>query len=151
MSMFVPFKLAYCFSFWGGLCPQTLTGSLPVDPAGRLPFFFAPQPPTASNTTEHLIFSDMILYRGGFRIYKMWVRISCEARRGDGDAKGVEERGMGKGVPIPNRLEGVGSIVNLPQRDPGCTGSLAESGYWCILSLKERMWYVTKISIFDIL
>ena len=58
---------------------------------------------------------------------------------------------MGKGVPIPNRLEGVGSIVNLPQRDPGCTGSLAESGYWCILSLKERMWYVTKISIFDIL
>jgi len=45
------------------------------------------------------------------------------------DAKGVEGRGMGKGVPIPNRLEGVGSIVNLPQRDPGCTGSLAESGF----------------------
>jgi len=29
------------FSFWG-LCPQTLTGALPLDPAGGLP---SPKPP----------------------------------------------------------------------------------------------------------
>ena len=44
-----------------------------------------------------------------------------------------------------------GAIVKLPQRSPGCTGSLAESGFWCILSLKGRMWYVTKIAFLTFL
>jgi len=26
---------------------------------------------------------------------------------------------MGRGIPLPNRLEGLGSVVELPQRGPG--------------------------------
>ena len=48
---FVPFKLAYCFSFWG-LRPQAPTGALPLTPLGDFRRF-APQPPTAGDATGH--------------------------------------------------------------------------------------------------
>ena len=41
------------------------------------------------------------------------------------------ERGMGRGYPLPTRLEGLGSVVSSPP-------SGTENGFLCILSLKKN-------------
>jgi len=46
--------------------------------------------------------------------------------------KTLRVRGMGRGYPLLNRLEGLGSVVSFPSR---VRGRAPENGYWCIFSL----------------
>jgi len=56
------------------------------------------------------------------------------------DAEGVDRGGeWGEGgIPLPSRLRGLGERRKLPSWVGG--GAPAENGFWCILSLKKRIW-----------
>jgi len=46
---------------------------------------------------------------------------------------------MGRMCPLPSRLEGLGSIVSSPSGVR--SGAPAENRFWCILNLKESLWW----------
>ena len=49
-------------------------------------------------------------------------------RGAETNAEGVRIEGMGRGVPLPNRLGGPGSVVISPQQGPG--GATAENEFY---------------------